>query len=70
MPKINSETKDSIVYLRLTTTIKDLIEYQATQEGITPSEWLRKLIIKELRERNAISTTYKLPSLLTEEKDR
>jgi hypothetical protein len=70
LPKINSETKDSIVYLRLTSTIKDLIEYQATQEGITPSEWLRKLIIKELRERNAISTTYKLPSLLTEEKDR
>ncbi len=70
MPKINSETKDSIIYLRLTSTIKDLIGYQASQEGITPSEWLRKLIIKELRERNAISPTYKLPTIFNEEKDR
>ncbi len=63
MPKIKSETKDSIIYLRITNTIKSLVTYQATQEGITPSEWLRKIIIKELRERNALPATFKVPTV-------
>ncbi len=67
MPKTNSETKDAIIYLRLTTTIRNLITYQAAQEGVTPSEWLRKLVIKELRDRNALSTTFKLPTLPEEQ---
>ncbi len=60
MPKTKSESKDSIIYLRLTSSIKDLIIYQSTQEGITPSEWLRNLIIKELRERDALTPKFKL----------
>jgi len=70
MPKIKSETKNCINYLRLTSTIKNLITYQATQEGITPSEWLRKLVVKELRERDALPPTYKVPRILEEQPDQ
>lgn len=70
MPKIKSETKDSIIYLRITNNIKSLITYQAAQEGITPSEWLRKLIIKELRERNALTPAFKVPQLPNEPTDQ
>jgi len=66
MPKTKSETKECIVYLRLTSTIKSLITYQAAQEGVTPSEWLRKLVIKELRERDALSSTFRVPEITKE----
>ena len=70
MPKTKSETKNSLIYLRLTSTIKNLITYQAAQEGITPSEWLRKLVIKELREREALPPTFKVPKILGEQPDQ
>ncbi len=67
MPRTKSETKNSIVYLRLTGTIKNLITYQAAQEGVTPSEWLRKLVVKELRERDALPATFRLPTILDDQ---
>lgn len=70
MPKTKSEAKNAILYLRLTNTIKSLITYQAAQEGITPSEWLRKLIVKELRERDALPSTFKVPQILREQNDQ
>ncbi len=63
MPKTRYEPKNAIIYLRVTKTIKDLIVHQAAQEGISPSEWLRKIIVKELRERNAIPTLFKVPEV-------
>lgn len=63
MPKTSSEAKDSIIYLRVTGTIKDLVKNQAAQEGISPSEWLRKIVIRELRERNALPITFKTPAI-------
>jgi hypothetical protein len=67
MPKTRSGAKESSVYVRVTKTIKELIIDQASQEGVTPSEWLRNLITKELRERNAFPGLLKVPEL--EEKD-
>jgi antitoxin component of RelBE/YafQ-DinJ toxin-antitoxin module len=64
LPKTKAETKDAIIYLRLTSKIRNQIEYQAAQEGVTTSEWLRKLVIKELRERNALPTTFRMPNLI------
>jgi hypothetical protein len=63
MPKTRSSAKESSVYVRVTKTIKELIIYQASQEGVTPSEWLRNLITKELRERKAFPTLLKVPEL-------
>jgi hypothetical protein len=63
MPKTKSSAKESSVYVRVTKTIKDLIVYQASQEGVTPSEWLRNLITKELRERKALPTLFKVPEI-------
>lgn len=73
MPKTKAETKDAIIYLRLTSKIRSQIDYQAAQEGVTTSEWLRKLVIKELRERNALPTTFRMPNYIennTEQQNR
>lgn len=51
------------MYLRVTRTIKDLVNHQAAQEGISPSEWLRKIVIRELRDRNALPTVFKVPDV-------
>ncbi len=63
MPKTRSETKEAVIYLRVTNPIKELVKHQAAQEGISPSEWLRKLVIEELRERHALQTTFKTPTI-------
>lgn len=63
MPRIKSQVKRSSIYVRLTKNIKDLVVYQASQEGITPSEWVRNLIIKELKERKILPTVLRLPEI-------
>lgn len=63
MPRIKSQVKRSSIYVRLTKNIKDLVVYQASQEGITPSEWVRNLIIKELKERKVLPTIFRLPEV-------
>jgi len=39
--------------------IREAVVREAQKEGLTTSEWLRNLIIKELKERNALPTTFK-----------
>lgn len=63
MPRTESELKDSLLCTRVTPRIKDAVTQQASQEGITPSEWLRNIIVKELRERGALTTTFRLPKI-------
>ncbi len=63
MPRTKSKVKDNSVYVRVTKTIKEQIEYQASQEGVTSSEWLRNIIIKELRERNALPALFNVPEI-------
>lgn len=54
MPRTKTETKTKLVCTRLTPTIGRVVFQQASQEGLTPSEWIRSLIIKELRERGSL----------------
>jgi len=62
MPKTGSETKTRLVCTRLTPTIEGVASQQASQEGLTTSEWVRNLIIKELRERGSLpKIIFKLP---------
>jgi len=64
MPRTESETKTRLVCTRLTPTIEGVVSQQASQEGLTTSEWIRNLIIKELRERGSLpKIIFKLPEL-------
>ena len=61
MPKTDGATKEELLCTRITTAIKDAIVQEAQMEGLTPSEWLRNLIVKELKERQALPKTYSFP---------
>ena len=63
MPKTKYETKNAIIYFRVTETIRESATSQAIQEGISLSEWMRKLMIGELRKRNAIRPFFRLPDV-------
>lgn len=67
MPKTASDTKTNLLCTRVTASIEEVISQQAAQEGLTVSEWLRNLIIKELRERQALPKVFRFPEI---EKER
>ena len=52
MPRTSFDAKTSLVCTRVTPYIKQILEQQASREGLTASEWVRNLIIKELKEEN------------------
>jgi len=62
MPKTDSETKAALLTTRVTPQIKDVVEQQASREGLTSSEWLRNLVIRELKRENLLPTVFKVPS--------
>ena len=61
MPRTESETKDALLTTRVTPQIKEVVEQQASREGLTGSEWLRNLVIKELKNENLLPTVFKVP---------
>jgi hypothetical protein len=63
MPRIEGETKDSLISTKVTPRIKEIIVQQASREGITASEWLRKLIIKELKNEDLLPIVFKTPKV-------
>ena len=63
MPKIDGDIKTSLISTKVTTRIRDIIIQQASREGITTSEWLRKLIIKELKNENLLPMVFKTPKV-------
>ncbi len=63
MPKIDGEIKTSLISTKVTRRIREIIIQQASREGITTSEWLRKLIIKELKHENLLSMVFKTPKV-------
>jgi hypothetical protein len=62
MPKTDSETKAALLTTRVTPQIKDVVEQQASREGLTSSEWLRNLVIEELKRESLLPTVFKVPS--------
>lgn len=58
MPKIQGELKIELLCTRLTSTIREAVVREAQKEGLTTSEWLRNLILKELKERDALPTIF------------
>ena len=63
MPKIGGEIKTALISTKVTSRIREIIIQQASREGITTSEWLRKLIIKELKSENLLSIVFKTPKV-------
>jgi hypothetical protein len=63
MPKIDGEIKTSLISTKVTSRIREIVTQQASREGITTSEWLRKLIIKELKNENLLSMVFKTPKV-------
>ena len=63
MPKIDGEIKTSLISTKVPRRISEIISQQASREGITTSEWLRKLIIKELKHENLLSMVFKTPKV-------
>jgi len=62
VPRTDSETKAALLTTRVTPQIKDVVEQQASREGLTSSEWLRNLVIRELKRENLLPTVFKVPS--------
>ena len=63
LPKTGTDVKDSLLCTRVTPLIKKVVLQQASIEGLSSSEWLRNLIVKELRARNALPTVFKVPEV-------
>jgi len=63
MPKTSFEPKTSLVATRVTPYIKEIIEQQASREGLTSSEWVRNLIIKELKAEKLLQMVFKTPKI-------
>ena len=63
MPKTSFGSKTSLICTRVTPYIKEIIEQQASREGLTSSEWIRNLIIKELKEENLLQMVFKTPKI-------
>lgn len=63
MPKIEGDTKAELLCTRVTSVIKEAVMRESRLEGLTTSEWLRNLVVKELKERGALPKVYRFPRL-------
>lgn len=55
---------------RLTSAIREAVERESQLEGLSASEWLRNLIVKELKEREALPKVYRFPIFEKERETR
>ena len=55
MPNTSSVTKTEMVATRVTPKIKEIVDIVATGEGLSTSEWIRKLIVLELHKHESLS---------------
>ena len=63
MPKIEGNLRDELLCTRVTPVIKEAVIHESQVEGLTPSEWVRNLVVKELKERGALQRVYRFPNL-------
>ena len=56
MPRISSNPKTILIATRVTPKIKVIIEQMSIREGLSVSEWLRNLIVIELKKNEALPT--------------
>jgi hypothetical protein len=56
MPRKSSNPKTVLIATRVTPKIKKIIVQMAYREGLSVSEWLRNLIVVELKKNEALPT--------------
>jgi len=61
MPRNSSNPKTVLLATRITPKIKAIVEQMAIREGLSVSEWLRNLIVMELKKSEALPSVLKIP---------
>jgi Flp pilus assembly protein TadB len=59
VPKSASESKTELLTTRVTPRIKSIVVQIAQREGLDVSEWLRNLVVSELRKRGEFQKSLK-----------
>jgi len=54
MPVTNGEKKTQLITTRLAPSIEKVVQGEARREGMDVSEWVRNIIVQELRERGIL----------------
>lgn len=61
MPRKSSNPKTVLIATRVTPKIKIIIAQMAYREGLSVSEWLRNLIVVELKKNEALPRISRIP---------
>jgi hypothetical protein len=60
MPRKSSNPKTVLIATRVTPKIKSIMTQMAHREGLSVSEWLRNLIVMELKKNDALPLIHRL----------
>ena len=60
MPRKSSNPKTVLIATRVTPKIKNIMIQMAHREGLSVSEWLRNLIVTELKKNDALPLIHRL----------
>ncbi len=63
MPRTKALKKTELVCTRVTLEIKNRIQVAASREGLSPSEWVRNLILGELKATDSLPDLLRVPTL-------
>jgi len=66
MPQKSGTPKNVLLATRVTPRIRDIVVQMAHREGLNTSEWLRNLIIGELKRNEALPNVIRAPNLKLE----
>lgn len=66
MPQKTGTPKNMLLATRVTPKVQDIVVQMAQREGLNVSEWMRNLIIMELKRAEALPSVLNEPNLLME----
>lgn len=66
MPQKYGTPKNVLLATRVTPRIRDIVVQMSQREGLNVSEWLRNLIIGELKRNEALPNVIRAPNLKLE----
>ncbi len=69
MPRKTGPPKNMLLATRVTPRIRDIVVQMAQREGLNVSEWMRNLIIMELKRAEALPNVLRAPILRMELND-
>ena len=69
MPRKTGTPKNMLLATRVTPRIRDIVVQMAQREGLNVSEWMRNLIIMELKRAEALPSVLRAPILRMELND-